>query len=103
MRLKGGKLQKPRETIMRDYNDRYMKGIDLIAAFVLAVGGLCWGSVGFFGVNPVEVVVGTMSPLSRLIYAIFGVAALYEIFFYRVIQRRWECSSWPVGTERSPT
>ena len=87
---------------MRDHDARYMKGIDLIAAFVLAIGGVCWGSVGLFGVNPVEVVFGTMSLLSRLIYAIFGVAALYEIFFYRVIQRRWECSPWPLETERSP-
>jgi uncharacterized protein len=99
----GRKISETKGGIMRDYDDRYMKGIDLMAAFVLAVGGLCWGSLGFFGANPVEVVLGAMSPLSRLIYAIFGVAALYEIFFYRVIQRRWECSSWPVDTERSPT
>ena len=43
---------------MRDHNDGYMKGIDILAAAVLAVGGLCWGAVGLFEVNPVEAVFG---------------------------------------------
>ena len=44
--------------IMRNYNDGYMKGIDILAAAILAVGGLCWGAVGLFEVNPVEAVLG---------------------------------------------
>ena len=36
-----------------------------------------------------------MSPFSRLIYVLFGLAAVYEIFFNRLIQRRWECKPWP--------
>jgi uncharacterized membrane protein YuzA (DUF378 family) len=87
---------------MGHYNDGYMIGIDLFAAVVLAIGGLCWGAIGFFGFNPVEAVFGPMSPISRMIYVVFGLAALYEIVFYRVIQRRWECRSWPEGAERSP-
>jgi uncharacterized membrane protein YuzA (DUF378 family) len=86
---------------MREYDNHYIKGIDLLAAFVLAVGGLCWGAVGLFAFNPVEAVFGGMSPFSRLIYLLFGVAALYEIVFYRVIQRRWECKSWPAASETS--
>jgi len=27
---------------MRDHNDGYMKGIDILAAGILAIGGLCW-------------------------------------------------------------
>jgi hypothetical protein len=84
---------------MRDSNDGYMKLIDMLAAALLAIGGLCWGAVGFFGVNPVEAVFGPASPFSRLIYAVFGVAAVYEIFFYRLIQRRWECKPWPDSAE----
>jgi uncharacterized membrane protein YuzA (DUF378 family) len=86
---------------MRDYDNGYMKGIDILAAFVLAVGGLCWGAVGLFAFNPVETVFGVMSPNSRLVYLLFGVAALYEIIFYRMIQRRWECKPWPETAETS--
>jgi uncharacterized membrane protein YuzA (DUF378 family) len=86
---------------MRDYDNGYMKGIDVLAAFILAVGGLCWGAVGLFAFNPVETAFGVMSPISRLIYLLFGVAALYEIIFYRVIQRRWECKPWPETAETS--
>ena len=80
---------------MKEYANSYLKGIDLIAAVILAVGGLCWGAVGLFAFNPVEAAFGVMSPTSRLIYLLFGLAALYEIIFYRVIQRRWECKTWP--------
>ena len=86
---------------MRDYDDSYMKAVDVLAAFILAVGGLCWGMVGLFAFNHVETAFGVMSPLSRLIYLLFGVAALYEIIFYRVIQRRWECKPWPETAESS--
>jgi uncharacterized protein len=86
---------------MREYDNSYIKGIDLLAAIVLAIGGLCWGAVGLFAFNPVEAVFGVMSPASRLIYLLFGVAALYEIIFYRVIQRRWECKPWPTAAETS--
>jgi uncharacterized membrane protein YuzA (DUF378 family) len=79
-----------------------MKGIDLFSAIILAIGGLCWGAIGFFEFNPVDIVFGPMSPISRLIYVLFGLAAVYEIVFYRVIQRRWECKSWPEAAARSP-
>jgi len=87
---------------MRYDTDGYMKGIDLCAAVILAIGGLCWGTIGFFEFNPVEAAFGAMGPISRLIYVLFGLAALYEIIFYRVIQRRWECKSWPEAAEQSP-
>lgn len=86
---------------MSEYTDGYMKGIDLVAAVILASGGLCWGAIGFFGFNPVEAAFGPMSPISRLFYVLFGLAAVYEIIFYRVIQRRWECKPWPEAAERS--
>ncbi|HSO60406.1 MAG TPA: DUF378 domain-containing protein [Desulfobacterales bacterium] len=76
-----------------------MKGIDILAAAVLAFGSLYWGAVGLFEVNLVEAVFGPMSPISRLIYVLFGLAAVYEIFFYRLIQRRWECKPWPGTAE----
>jgi uncharacterized membrane protein YuzA (DUF378 family) len=84
---------------MKEYDNNFLKGIDILAAFILAAGGLCWGAVGLFAFSPVEAVFGAVSPVSRLIYLLFGMAALYEIIFYRVIQRRWECKAWPAAAE----
>jgi uncharacterized protein len=84
---------------MKNFNDSYMKGIDMLAAVILAIGGLCWGVIGFFEVNPVEAAFGPMTPISRLTYVLFGLAAVYEIVFYRLIQRRWECKPWPETAE----
>ena len=86
---------------MRKYDDSYMKAIDILAAFVLAMGGLFWGVVGLFGFNPIATAIGEMSPISRIFYLLFGAAALYEIIFYRMIQRRWDCKPWPAAAETS--
>lgn len=51
---------------MKNRNDGYMKGIDMLWAVILAIGGLCWGAIGFFEVNPVEAAFGPMSPINRL-------------------------------------
>jgi hypothetical protein len=71
-----------------------LKGLDLFAAALLAIGGLNWGLVGLFGFNLVEAFFG-MTVFSRLIYVLVGLAALYDIFGFRAIQRRWECRIWP--------
>ncbi len=79
------------------------KGIDLIAAGILVIGGLNWGLIGFFNFNLVEFVFGAMGPASRVVYALVGLAALYEIFMWRSIQRRWECRPWPKFTGKATT
>ena len=71
------------------------RAIDVIAFILLVVGGLNWGLVGFFGFNLVEAIFGTMSPASRIVYALVGLAAIYEIFMWRSIQHRWSCELWP--------
>ena len=37
---------------MRKYDDSYMKAIDILAAFVLAMGGLFWGVGGPIRLQP---------------------------------------------------
>ena len=77
------------------------KGIDIIAAALLVVGGLNWGFVGIFGINLVEFLFGTMSPASRIVYTLVGVAALYQLFMWRAIQRRWGCDLWPASPKET--
>ncbi len=52
-----------------------------MAAFILLiVGGINWLLVGVFGSDIGDFLFGGMdAPLSRLIYVLVGVAALYEV------------------------
>ncbi|NDD58270.1 MAG: DUF378 domain-containing protein [Chlamydiae bacterium] len=67
-----------------------MKKLDVIVAILLVIGGLNWGLVGFFNFDLVASVFGTMSTFSRLIYAVVGLCALYQVFQWKAIQRRWK-------------
>ena len=67
-----------------------MKTLDTIVADRLVIGGLNWGLVGFFNFNLVSMIFGDMTALTRLIYSLVGVSALYQIFQWKAIQQRWK-------------
>lgn len=77
--------------------ENLMKTIDVVAFGLLLIGGLNWGLVGIFGFDLVGAIFGRMSFLSRLIYAFVGVAAIYEIAQWKVIQRRWLHAELPAS------
>jgi len=54
-----------------------MNLFDWLAMVLLIVGGINWGLVGFFGFDLVASIFGDMSVVSRFIYAIVGLSALY--------------------------
>lgn len=57
-----------------------LKVIDKIALVLVIVGALNWGSVGLFGFDCVAFLFGgQMSTLSRIIYALVGVAGVWSI------------------------
>ena len=58
-----------------------MKGLDYTVLTLIIIGAINWGLVGFFGVDLVAVICGTMSILSRIIYAVIGICGLYAISF----------------------
>lgn len=51
-----------------------------IAFILLLVGGLNWGLVGFFKYDLVAAIFGDMTAVSRVIYALVGLSALYMIY-----------------------
>ncbi len=53
---------------------------DWIAFVLIIVGGLNWGLVGFFKWNLVDHLFGAGSALSRIVYALVGLAALYAVY-----------------------
>lgn len=66
-----------------------MKTLDVVAAVLLVIGGLNWGLVGLLGIDLVAAVFGELSPLSRTVYAVVGLCALYQALTWKAIQRRW--------------
>lgn len=53
--------------------------LDWIAYILVVVGGLNWGLVGFFRWDLVATIFGEMSSLSRIVYGLVGLAALYVL------------------------
>lgn len=80
---------KRRLTMTRATKERSLKSIDVIAYALLLIGALNWGLVGFFGFNLVAYLFGEMSALSRVVYALVGLAALYDIVSVKSIWHRW--------------
>ena len=67
-----------------------MKSMDVIAAALLVVGGLNWGLWGAFEFDLVAAIFGgNTAVLSKIIYSAVGLAALYQAFSLRAIQKRW--------------
>lgn len=51
--------------------------LDLLALVLVIVGGLNWGLVGILNFDLVATIFGDMSALSRIVYALVGVGAVY--------------------------
>jgi uncharacterized membrane protein YuzA (DUF378 family) len=66
-----------------------MRTIDVIAAILLVVGGANWGMVGAFNFDLVATLFGDMTILSRLVYGLVGMAALFQALQWKAIQQRW--------------
>ena len=56
-----------------------MRAINLVTLLLVIIGGLNWGLVGLFGFDLVAAIFGAMSPLSRIVYALVGLSALWQI------------------------
>ena len=64
-----------------------MKTATWIALILLIVGGLNWLLVGAFNFDLVATLFGAMSPLSRIVYILVGLSALYVLFMSTKLTR----------------
>lgn len=62
--------------------------VDVIALVLLVVGGLNWGLVGLLNWNLVDSLFGAMSMLSKLIYIVVGLSALYVAWLWTKLERK---------------
>jgi len=54
-----------------------VKTLKIISIILVIVGGLNWGLVGLFNFDLVAAIFGAMSLLSKIVYVLVGLAALY--------------------------
>ena len=54
--------------------------LDWVAMILIVVGGLNWLLVGLFGFDLVAAIFGSMSMLSKIVYVLVGLSALYVLF-----------------------
>lgn len=57
-----------------------LNSLDWLAMVLVIIGGLNWALVGAFKFNLVSTIFGDMSALSRIIYILVGLSAVYLIF-----------------------
>ena len=56
-----------------------MPAINVITLILVIVGGLNWGLVGLLDFNLVAALFGEMSTLSRIVYILVGLSALWQL------------------------
>lgn len=54
-----------------------MRSVYAVALLLLVIGGLNWGLVGLLNFDLVATLFGEMSMLSRTVYSLVGVSAIY--------------------------
>ncbi len=60
--------------------------LDYTLLSLLIIGGVNWGLIGFFHFDLVAFLFGEMSWLSRIVYALVGISALYCCSFFGRIE-----------------
>jgi uncharacterized membrane protein YuzA (DUF378 family) len=61
-----------------------MNALDWLALILLIVGGLNWGLVGAFDLDIVATLFGQGSMLSRIVYILVGLAAIWGFAIMRL-------------------
>ena len=56
-----------------------MRVLNTVTLVLLIVGGLNWGLVGLLNFDLVAGLFGEMSPLSRIVYSLVGLSALWQL------------------------
>ena len=57
------------------------KSISYLTYFLIIIGALNWGLVGFFGFDLVAFLFGDMTLTSRIIYSLVGISAIISLIY----------------------
>lgn len=56
-----------------------MKALKVLTFVLVVIGALNWGLVGFFQFDLVAALLGNASLLSRIVYSLVGISAIYQL------------------------
>jgi uncharacterized membrane protein YuzA (DUF378 family) len=65
-----------------------MSSLKLITQILVIVGGLNWGLVGIFGFDLVAAIFGEMTAVSRIVYSLVGISAVYQLLSLKSLTAR---------------
>ncbi len=65
-----------------------MRTFDMLTFILLIVGGLNWGLVGTFNYDLVATLLGAGTTISKAVYSLVGISALYHGLFWQNIRQR---------------
>lgn len=60
--------------------------LNILAWILVVIGAINWGLIGFFNFNLVDAIFGVGSIVSRIIYALVGLAGLWSIMLFSRIR-----------------
>lgn len=66
------------------------KFLQYFALTIVVIGAVNWGLIGFFNLNLVAFLFGSMSWLSRIVYGLVGLCGLYLLSFYGLVSSESE-------------
>ena len=58
------------------------KFLQYFALTIAVIGAINWGLIGFFNLNLVSLLFGSMSWISRIIYGLVGICGLYLLSLF---------------------
>lgn len=67
---------------MGGYKNMDSRILDYTALVLVVIGAINWGLVGFFKFDLVAFIFGDMAIVSRIIYAVVGIAGLYLLSLF---------------------
>lgn len=56
--------------------------LDIVCLILIIIGGINWGLIGFFNFDLVSVIFGNMSMITRIIFAVVGIAGIYSLVLF---------------------
>jgi hypothetical protein len=56
--------------------------LDVVCLILIIIGAINWGLIGFFNLDIISAIFGTMSMITRIIFAVVGIAGIYSLVLF---------------------
>ena len=56
--------------------------LDVVCLILIIIGAVNWGLIGFFNLDLISVIFGNMTMITRIIFAVVGIAGIYSLVLF---------------------